>query len=306
MAKGHDIRRRIRSVKNTRSITKAMQMVAASKMRKAQEQALKTRNYAEKALEILSHISSKQEAFSHYLLQKPKGKRICVVLFTSNKGLCGSLNGNSIRKLLEYMKDQKNQDSSVSFSFITLGKKGRDMLFRMNQHVIADFSEQGETTNFDALRPLVHTVLEGFKNEEYDAVVLGYTHFVSVLSQKPIIRTLLPLTEHNLEELIDQLSTRALTERTTTKTLHSSDYLFEPSAQEVLQELLPKLVEMQVYQAWLEQYASEQSARMVAMKNATESAGELMEDLTLLYNKTRQAVITQEIAEIVGGAAALS
>lgn len=307
MAKGLEIRRRIKSVKSTRSITKAMQMVAASKMRKAQEVALRTRSYAEKALEILAAVSDKVPNFPHYLLEKREGNRSLVLLITSNKGLCGSLNTNVIRKAIEFMEmttgeTKRDPAQKETFHFVTLGKKGRDTLFRLKKEVKADYSDMGESLSFIDIAPLTKNLLDEYKDGHYDRIYIVYTHFVSVLVQKSVVKRVVPLGKDLLAVLQEISAANRGQER---KVEGQYEYTFEPDPKEVLDELLPRLVEMQIYQSVLEAYASEQSARMIAMKNATEAAGELMDDLTLTYNKTRQAAITQEISEIVGGVEAL-
>lgn len=310
MAKGLDIRRRIKSVKSTKSITKAMQMVAASKMRKAQEQALKTRRYAEKALEILAAVSESTGGYEHYLLTKRKGNNKCLILLiTANKGLCGSLNTNAVRKILEFIEDKKEGGAETAFDFVTLGKKGRDALIRMGKNIVSDYSEIGETLSFLDIAPMAKQLLDEYKNGNYDRIYIVYTHFISVLIQKSVIRRVVPLGKDILDSLKDVMTKKKVEvkEESSEKSGEevAYEYLFEPNPKEVLEYLLPRLIEMQIYQSILEAYASEQSARMVAMKNATEAAGELILDLTLTYNKTRQASITQEISEIVGGVEAL-
>lgn len=296
MAKGLDIRRRIKSIKSTRSITKAMQMVAASKMRRAQEQALRSRSFAQKALEILAAVSEKITDYSHYLLQKSDGKRFLVVLITSNKGLCGSLNTNAIRKALEFVQERTAE--GADFHFITIGKKGRDTLLRFGQKVLADFSDIADSITPLQVLQLTKYLLDEYRMGKFDRVYVVYNHFFSVLNQKPLIKRVVPLGRDLLESL------KEIEERYS-QDAGSYDYILEPSPQEVLEELLPRFVEMQIYQSLLEAQASEHSARMVAMKSATEAAGDLIDDLTLTYNKTRQAGITQEIAEIVGAVEAL-
>jgi len=298
MAQGLDIRRRIKSIKSTRSITKAMQMVSASKMRKAQDQALRTRSYAEKALEILAAVSEKIRHYPHYLLSQPEGNESLVLVITSNKGLCGSLNTNVIRRTIEFMEEIGPKQT---FRFVTLGKKGRDMMTRLSHPVVADFSDIPESLSFTNVVPLMRYIFDDYRLGRYSRVYIAYSHFVSVLNQKPIVKRLLPLGRdllHSMRELVRNTPVKEVQE-------WGYEYLFEPNPAEVLEELLPRMVEMQIFQSYLESYASEQSARMVAMKNATEAAGDLIDDLTLTYNKARQASITQEISEIVGGAEAL-
>lgn len=304
MAKGLDIRRRIRSVKNTKAITKAMEMVAASKMRKAQEAALRSRSYAEKALEILSTVSGlipQDHPFlgGHRTTKTEAGKRFLILAITPNKGLCGSLNSNLMRSITTFVTENESAPGA-SFDFVTLGKKGRDALLRMHLGIKSDYSDLGDSVGVRDLGPLAKELLGGFEKGEYDAVYAVYTHFYSVLAQKAVTKRILPLGR-------DMLDILEMTSKEYQKIEEKapSEMLFEPSAPEVLSELIPRLTEMQIFQAVLEAQASEQSARMVAMQNATKAAGELIDDLTLTYNKARQAGITQEISEIVGGVEAL-
>lgn len=326
MAKGLDIRRRIRSVKNTKAITKAMEMVAASKMRKAQEAALRSRSYAEKALEILSTVSGlipENHPFlaGHRRAGGEKGKRYLILAISPNKGLCGSLTTNLMRSIATFVQENEAATSDgqramgntsqasrsapspqpvASFDFVTLGKRGRDALLRMHYGIASDYSDLGDSVGVSDLGPLAKEVLGGFEQGKYDGVYAVYTHFSSVLVQKAVLKRILPLGR----DMADMLAL-------TNKEYHQgtekepTEILFEPSPEAVLSQLIPRLTEMQIFQAVLEAQASEQSARMVAMQNATKAAGELIDDLTLTYNKARQAAITQEISEIVGGVEAL-
>lgn len=296
MAKGLDLRRRIKSIKGTRSITKAMEMVSASKMRKAQDQVLRIKSYSEKALEILAGISEKVPNYPHYLLKKSNGKKYLVLLITSNKGLCGSLNSNAIRKTIEFIGGKDGE-----YTFVTLGKKGRDALFRFGHKVEADFSDIADNPSLLDVTPVSKYLLEAYEKGNYDRVYIVYTHFLSVLKQKPVVKRVVPLGKDIMMFLKDVYGKEA------ENVNQGSDYeyIFEPTPSEVLDDILPRFVEMQIYQSILEASASEHSSRMVAMKNATEAAGELIDLLTLTYNKLRQSSITQEISEIVGGVEAL-
>jgi len=297
MAKGLDLRRRIKSIKGIRSVTKAMEMVSASKMRKAQDQVLRIKSYSEKALEILASISEKVPNYPHYLLKKSEGKKYLMLLITSNKGLCGSLNSNAIRKTIEFTGGKDGE-----YTFVTLGKKGRDALFRLGHKVEADFSDVADTPSLLDITPVSKYLLEAYKKGNYDRVYIVYTHFLSVLKQKPIVKRVVPLGKDIMNFLKD-----VYTNKKDTENVKEADYeyVFEPTPSEVLDDILPRFVEMQIYQSILEASASEHSSRMVAMKNATEAAGELIDLLTLTYNKLRQSSITQEISEIVGGVEAL-
>lgn len=297
MAKGLDLRRRIKSIKGIRSVTKAMEMVSASKMRKAQDQVLKVKSYSEKALEILASISEKVPNYPHYLLKKGEGNKYLVLLITSNKGLCGSLNSNAIRKTIEFVGDKDGE-----YTFVTLGKKGRDALFRMGYKVEADFSDVADKPSLLDITPVSKYLLESYKKGNYDRVYIVYTHFLSILKQKPVIKRVVPLGKDIMNFLKDVYTGKK--DADNAKEV-DYEYVFEPTPSEVLDDILPRFVEMQIYQSILEASASEHSSRMVAMKNATEAAGELIDLLTLTYNKLRQSSITQEISEIVGGVEAL-
>ncbi|EKD64392.1 MAG: hypothetical protein ACD_51C00010G0002 [uncultured bacterium] len=297
MAKGLDLRRRIKSIKGIRSVTKAMEMVSASKMRKAQDQVLKVKSYSEKALEILASISEKVPNYPHYLLKKSDGKKYLVLLITSNKGLCGSLNSNAIRKTIEFIGGKDGE-----YTFVTLGKKGRDALFRLGHKVEADFSDVADNPSLLDISPVTKYLLEAYKKGNYDRVYIVYTHFLSILKQKPVVKRVVPLGKDITNFLKDVYTNKKDAEAGAEV---DYEYVFEPTPSEVLDDILPRFVEMQIYQSVLEGSASEHSSRMVAMKNATEAAGELIDLLTLTYNKLRQSSITQEIAEIVGGVEAL-
>ncbi len=300
MAKGLDLRRRIKSIKGTRSITKAMEMVSASKMRKAQDQVLKIKSYSEKALEILAGISEKMPDYPHYLLKKSEGKKYLMLLITSNKGLCGSLNSNAIRKTIEFTGGKDGE-----YSFVTLGKKGRDALFRLGHKVEADFSDVADKPSLLDIAPVSKYLLESYKKGSYDRVYIVYTHFLSVLKQKPVVKRVVPLGKDIMNFLKDVYTNKDEVNSGKEGKEADYEYIFEPTPSEVLDDILPRFVEMQIYQSVLEASASEHSSRMVAMKNATEAAGELIDLLTLTYNKLRQSSITQEISEIVGGVEAL-
>lgn len=295
-----DIRRRIKSVKNTAQITKAMEMVSAAKMRKAQDAALRTRAYSDYALSLLSRIARKNDedmSTLHPLLRKQESKRILLVAVSSNRGLCGGLNTNVIRKSVEYIKKEQSEGRAVDV--ITVGRKVHDALAKMQFNVIASFNEFGDSLQFIEVSPLTKMAIDAFSHGDYDRVVMCYPHFVSTIAQRPVIKRIMPLGKDLLLFFSEALNKKFEADT------NEIDYLFEPSPAEILQTLLPKLVEMQMYQSLLESNASEHSARMVSMKNATDAAKDIIDDLTLTYNQARQAAITREIAEITGGAAAL-
>ena len=283
-----DIRGRIRSIQNTRKITKAYQVVSATKLRRAQQAVQAARPYAEKMLEVLETTSERATEYKHPFLQRREGDRAVVILVTTDKGLCGALNVNSIRAANRYL-----QSNHLKARWVTIGKKGRDFLARFRQEIIADSSELGDSPSFAAILPAITVALQEFEKGQADTVLLVYERWISTLRQEPVVRTMLPIEIPKRE---DQPGGSAAP---------AADYLYEPDPEAVLDALLPRYVETQVLQAVLENKASEHSARMIAMQNATDAAGELIDSLTLFMNKVRQAMITTELMEIVSGAEAL-
>lgn len=312
MAKGtRDIRRKIKSIKNTRQITKAMEMVAASKMRRAVANTLAMRPYARLAQALLRNLSEKtasnekKEASFHPLLEKREVKNVLVIVMATDRGLCGGLNTQLFRKLSEYLKAEKKKSKSPKMSFIAIGKKAQNFLRRANLPVIAAYPAMSNHPLLKDTYPISRMVLQDYSTGIYDKVTVIYTDFLSVISQKPNVRRLLPLSKYALEEMVEGLESVSHQTDSQADRAAEAEYKFEPSPQEVLSVLLPRLTEMQIYQAVLEAAASEHSARMFAMRNATDSANELIGDLTLAYNQIRQASITAELAEISAGRAAL-
>ena len=289
MASGKEIRTKIKSVQNTRKITKAMEMVAASKMRKAQERMRAARPYAEKIRRLAAHLSQANiTEYQHpFLVTKDDAKRIGVIVVTTDKGLCGGLNTNVLRMTVASMKEWESQGAS-SISATCIGNKGYGFMQRMGVKVSSHAVQLGDTPHLEQLIGPVKVMLDAFQNGELDAVYLAYTRFINTMKQEPQVEQLLPLTG-------DQLGAPE----------GSWDYLYEPDPQVVIDELLVRYVEALVYQAVAENMASEQSARMVAMKAASDNAKNVIGELQLVYNKTRQAAITKELSEIVGGAAAV-
>ena len=284
------IRTRIKAVKNTRKITKAMELVAASKMKRATDAAIHSRPYSFAAEEILERLKGKTTV-AHPLLREPETvKNELLIVVTSDRGLCGGLNANIIREALAHLKHQKEQ--GVAVRVVTVGKKGRAPLAKSGAEIIADFTEITQVVDFLKIRPVAQIALEEFKSARVDTVTALYTEFQSALIQRSVKRTILPLSQ-----LVPETSNK--------KQGAPVEYIFEPSPEIVYTQMLPRFLETQVYQAILEAVASEHSARMLAMRNATEAADEISADLTLTYNQARQAGITQELAEIAGGAAAL-
>lgn len=299
MASLREIRQRIRSVKNIAQITRAMQMVAASKMRRAQEQALASRPYAAKTWEILTHLSAQRgnaEQLHPLLAQRDQIKNVAVILITSDKGLAGAYNGNIIRAAIRFMRSNNREKASL----ITVGRKGRDFMIRFGRKVLAEFTDlPARPTSLD-IAPIARIAIDGFLAEEFDEVYLGYTDFINTLTQEPTLRLLLPIRPGAIES---KVMSEYLGQETTMST---AEYLYEPNPTTLLDTILPRFTELQIYQAFLEARASEESARMVAMRNATENANELIGDLTLVYNKARQDAITKELLDIAGGAEALA
>ena len=289
MASGKEIRTKIKSVQNTRKITKAMEMVAASKMRKAQDRMRAARPYAEKIRQLAANLSQANVTdYKHpFLSSKSQIKRVGLILVTTDKGLCGGLNTNIQRIALNAMKSW--DDSGVTeIRVCCIGNKGLGFMQRMGAKVVSHATQLGDTPNLEKLIGPVKVMLDAFQSDELDAVFVAYTRFINTMKQEPQLEQLLPLTG-------EQLGTPD----------NSWDYLYEPAPQTVIDELLVRYVETLVYQSVAENMASEQSARMVAMKAASDNAKNVIGELQLVYNKTRQAAITKELSEIVSGAAAV-
>jgi F-type H+-transporting ATPase subunit gamma len=284
-----EIRTKIKSVQNTRKITKAMEMVAASKMRKAQERMRAARPYADRIRNIAAHLSQANPEYKHPFLTKRDGlKAVGIVVVTTDKGLCGGLNTNVLRSVTN--KYREWQDAKVSISATAIGNKGFGFLNRVGAKVVSHVTQLGDTPHLERLIGAVKVQLDAFAKGEVDAVFLAYTRFVNTMKQETIVEQLLPLTA-------DKLGTASRD--------YAWDYIYEPDAQAVLDDLLLRYVESLIYQAVAENMASEHSARMVAMKSASDNAKEVIADLQLTYNKARQAAITKELSEIVSGAAAV-
>lgn len=321
MAKGgKEVQRRIKSIGNTRKITRAMEMVAAAKMRKEVEKVLSVRAYATSAWRILTNLSQAFGKHNYGLLEVREVRRILVVLVTSNRGLCGAYNAQVVKKIMEQVKEPKllkvNRvgekclepalaNMNLKIDFIAVGKKGFEQLRLRGQNIIAEFSDLNYLPSADAVRPLAHIIINDYQTKKYDKVVIAYTDYKNTLVQEPKLRQLLPISKTDIEKQIEQMSQEEMGEKITSEDERIIDYKIEPKPRKVLEHLLPRLVEMQLYHAILESNASEESARMVAMKNATEAAGEMMEELRYAYNQIRQGNITQEIAEITSGRVAL-
>jgi F-type H+-transporting ATPase subunit gamma len=291
MAGSKEIRTKIKSVQNTRKITKAMEMVAASKMRKAQERMRHARPYGDKIRTIASHLALANTEYRHPFLIKREGvKDVGLIVVTSDKGLCGGLNTNVLRLALNKLREWQAEGRGTQLSAI--GNKGFGFLQRFGGNIVSHLTGIGDTPRMDRLIGPVKVQIDDFAQGKIGALYIVYTRFVNTMKQEPVIEQLLPLPAERLRE--DARAARK-----------NWDYLYEPEARVVLDQLLTRYVEQIIYQAVAENIASEQSARMVAMKAASDNASSVIDDLTLIYNKTRQAAITKELSEIVGGAAAV-
>lgn len=298
-----DIKRRIRSVKNTKKITRAMELVAAAKMRKAVTKVLATRSYSDLAWNTVLHLVKKLNAEHHAFFQEPKKvKKVGIILISTNRGLCGSFNTQLVNKVLHSI--DIHHPEKVETEVITMGLKGGAEARRRNLQIIADFPKDDITASQEKIGPLANMVVQDFLAKKYDKVFVAYTDFVSALSQKPHVMQLLPIVPH-IDERLAHIVHEKKEETNIIAVDNFADFVFEPDMMHILNAFLPRLVEIQIYQAVLESEASEHSARMFAMRNATEAASEMIDTLTLAYNQARQAGITSEIAEIAAGSAAL-
>ncbi|TAL93062.1 MAG: F0F1 ATP synthase subunit gamma [Paraburkholderia sp.] len=296
MAGMKEIRGKIKSVQNTRKITKAMEMVAASKMRRAQERMRAARPYADKVRDIAAHMSRANPEYRHpFMVSNDGAKTAGIILVTTDKGLCGGMNTNVLRASLQKFKELEAAGKSVEATAI--GTKGLGFLNRLRANVVSNVVHLGDTPHLEKLIGAVKVQLDLYSEGKISAVYLAYTRFINTMKQEPVIEQLLPLSAEDFERKDEN------GESATPKT--SWDYIYEPDAQAVVDELLVRYVEALVYQAVAENMASEQSARMVAMKAASDNAKTVINELQLVYNKSRQAAITKELSEIVGGAAAV-
>ncbi|PIF98751.1 F0F1 ATP synthase subunit gamma [Comamonas sp. 26] len=288
MAAGKEIRGKIKSVENTKKITKAMEMVAASKMRKAQERMLAARPYSEKIRNIAAHLGEANPEYVHPFMQVNDAKKVGVIVVTTDKGLCGGMNTNVLRIVTNKLREM--QDAGIATEAVAIGGKGMGFLNRVGAKVVSHATGLGDTPHLDKLIGPVKVLLDQYAEGKLSAVYLSYTKFINTMKQESVVEQLLPLSSEKLQA---------------EKTGTAWEYIYEPDAQSVIDELLVRYVESLVYQAVAENMASEQSARMVAMKAATDNAGSVIGELKLIYNKTRQAAITTELSEIVAGAAAV-
>ena len=287
MAGSKEIKTKIKSVQNTRKITKAMEMVAASKMRKAQERTRSARPYAEKIRNVAAHLSYANPEYRHpYLVTRDTVKKVGIIVVTADKGLCGGLNTNVLRMALAKMREWESQGET--FEVCCIGNKGLGFMQRLGANVVSHVIGMGDKPHMERLIGALKVMLDGYTQDRFDRLEIFYTKFVNTMKQEPVMEQLLPLSGERLGSPEG-----------------SWDYLYEPDAKSVLDQTLTRYIEALIYQAVTENMASEQSARMVAMKAASDNAGSVIDELTLVYNKSRQAAITKELSEIVAGAAAV-
>lgn len=286
MASGKEIKGKIGSIKNTQKITSAMEMVAASKMKKAQDRMQSSRPYAESMRSVIGHLAHGNLEYRHPYLEEREVKRVGYIVISTDRGLCGGLNSNEFKKVTADVKKWKDQE--VEYDFAALGAKACAFFGRFGGNVLAAESGIGDSPSVQHVVGLVRVMLDAYNEGKIDRLFLVYNNFVNTMTQEPKIDQLLPLPKSDEEEL-----------------KHRWDYIYEPDPKPILEKLMVRYIESQVYQGVVENTASEQAARMVAMKAATDNAGDLIDDLQLIYNKARQAAITQEISEIVSGAAAV-
>jgi len=286
MAVGKEIRNQIGSIKSTQKITSAMEMVAASKMRKAQERMQATRPYADKMRQVIGHIAKANQDYRHPFMQERDVKRVGYIVVSSDRGLCGGLNGNVFKLLVREMREWKNK--GVETDLCAIGQKGASFFRNYGGNVVAALTHLGDNPSAEQLIGNVKVMLDAFESGKIDRLYLVSNQFVNTMTQQPQSEQLLPLPEGEDEEVG-----------------HQWDYIYEPDSRPILDGLLPRYIESQVYQGVVENLACEQAARMIAMKSATDNAGSIIDELQLAYNKARQAAITQEISEIVSGAASV-
>jgi F-type H+-transporting ATPase subunit gamma len=287
MAGSKEIRTKIKSVQSTRKITKAMEMVSASKMRKAQERMRAARPYGEKIRNVAAHISHANPEYRHpFLIERDSVKKVGIIIITTDKGLCGGLNTNVQRLALTKMKEWEAEGES--FEVCCIGNRGLGFMQRLGANIVSQITQLGDRPPMDKLVGVIKVMLDGYREDRFDRLLIFYTKFINTMKQEPVMEQLLPLSGETL----------GVPEG-------AWDYIYEPEAKVVLDQVLTRYVEAIIYQALSENLASEQSARMVAMKAASDNANNVIDELTLIYNKSRQAAITQELSEIVAGAAAV-
>lgn len=300
MAGSREIRTKISSVKNTQKITRAMEMVAASKMRKAQERMKKARPYGDKIRNVAAHMSRASSEYKHpFLVERDTVKRIGIIVVTSDKGLCGGLNTNILRLALAKIKEWEGEGEQIEVCCI--GNKSLGFMTRLGANVVSNVVGLGDAPHLEKLIGAVKVILDGYNEDRFDQVFIFYTRFINAMKQEPIMEKLLPLSDAQLQGGEGKESDSKYHEGAA----GTWDYIYEPDAKTVIDDIMVRYIEALIYQSLTENIASEQSARMVAMKAASDNAGDVINELTLIYNKTRQAAITKELSEIVAGAAAV-
>ena len=287
MAGGKEIRTKIKSIQNTQKITKAMEMVAASKMRRAQERMHQARPYAQKMRNVIAHVSQANLEYKHSFTQERPTKRVGFVIVSSDRGLCGGLNINLFRDVVNSLTEWQSQNAEIDLT--TIGSKGFQFFNRVGANIVSEATRLGDTPRLEDLIGAVKVMLDAYAENRIDRLYLVHNHFQSTMSQTPQVEQLLPIHAELPDETLS----------------HHWDYLYEPDAKDVVDALMTRYIESLIYQGVVENIACEMAARMVAMKSASDNAGNLIDELQLVYNKARQASITQEISEIVGGAAAV-
>jgi F-type H+-transporting ATPase subunit gamma len=287
MAVGKEIRSQISSIKNTQKITRAMEMVAASKMRKTRDRMESTRPYSKKISQVINHLAYANPEYKHPFLIKREVRRVGIIVISSDRGLCGGLNANLFRKVLGNLKSW--DDASVEFDVCTVGSKASNFFSGINAEIVGQLDKLGDVPHVNDIVGIVKLMLDRFTNGQIDELYVANNEFVNTMTQRPVVEQMLPVIETKLEQDLSG----------------HWDYLYEPGAEEVLDMLLARYIESIVFQGVVENNACEQAARMVAMKSASDNAGNIIDELQLVYNKARQAAITQEISEIVAGAAAV-
>ncbi len=297
MATGKEIRGKIKNFESTKKITKAMEMISVSKMRKAQDRMRAARPYAEKVRDIAANLGQANPEYVHPFMKRNDAKTAGLIVVTTDKGLCGGLNTNVLRAVTNLYRDQKAKGESVQA--VAIGNKGLGFLNRIGAKVVSHVTQLGDRPHLDRLIGPVKVLLDAYIKGEVNAVYISYTRFINTMKQEVVMQRLLPLSAL-------QMQTEAAASEAKTGVRHGWDYIYEPDAQSVIDDLLVRYVEALVLQAVAENMASEHAARMVAMKAATDNAGNVIGELKLVYNKTRQAAITKELSEIVSGAAAIS
>ena len=305
MASGKEIRTQISSIKNTQKITSAMEMVAASKMRKAQDRMSASRPYAEKMIEVILHLAHANTEYQHSYLQEREAKRVGYIVISSDRGLCGGLNTNLFKETIVDMQRWHTED--IDIDICVIGQKATAFFKRVGGNVVSQASHLGDEPSLGDLIGTVKVMLDAYEEGRIDRLYIVFNKFINTMTQQPIIGQLLPISMSQQEESKELQRTRYYDsyEDDSHHLVHHWDYLYEPDAEEVISALIMRYIESLVYQAVVENLACEMAARMVAMKSATDNAGNLIDDLQLVYNKARQAAITQELSEIVAGAAAV-